>query len=175
MAHQLVDRNDSPKPHHAKGLILDLSEVAQSALDDISARTGSRSWESAVEPGVLVVGDAQALYRVVSNLLENARVHTPPGSRVRLAVTGPVNDRVLLSVADDGPGLGESELRLVFDRFWRADTSRSRHSGGSGLGLSIVAAVVDAHRGSVDVTRSDSSGACFVVALPAAGEFDVVD
>jgi two-component system OmpR family sensor kinase len=114
-----------------------------------------------------VVGDRDRLRQIVDNLLGNVRAHTPPGSPVRVRV-GRDNGKALIEVADTGPGMPGGEAERVFERFYRADQSRSRESGGIGLGLSIVAAVAHAHGGSVAADSSAASGATFRISLPLA-------
>ncbi len=118
--------------------------------------------------------DERKLRQVVTNLVTNARVHTPPGTAIEILV-GPASQvdessggpRVALHVRDHGPGIPASDRESVFERFYRADTSRSRgHGGGNGLGLAIVSAIVAAHHGSVWVEETPGGGATFVVELP---------
>jgi two-component system OmpR family sensor kinase len=118
-----------------------------------------------------VLGDESRLRQVVMNLVSNAVTHTPAGTpvAVTLEVTpaeddGP--DRVLLAVTDHGSGLSEEDRAQVFERFYRADPSRTRAAGGSGLGLSIVAALVAAHGGRVGVQSAPGEGSRFLVELP---------
>ena len=103
---------------------------------------------------------------MLANLLANARTHTPPGTRVVVGLTAD-GDQARLTVADNGPGIPENLLPDVFDRFARADTSRSRAAGSTGLGLAIVAAVVDTHHGTVGVD-SRPGHTVFTVTLPLA-------
>jgi two-component system OmpR family sensor kinase len=98
---------------------------------------------------VLVTGDQPRLHQVLANLLANARIHTPAGTRVQVSVSGA---QVTLRVDDDGPGIPEDLKAQVFERFARGDSSRSHTTGSTGLGLAIVAAVVAAHGGSVEVS-----------------------
>jgi two-component system OmpR family sensor kinase len=102
---------------------------------------------------------------VLGNLVRNALVHTPQHSAIEIAVST-VDGVGRMSVIDHGPGLNQDELEQIFEPFYRADPSRSRDSGGAGLGLSIVAAVVDAHGGSVKVSETPGGGATFEVELP---------
>ena len=115
-----------------------------------------------------VVGDRDQLLRVVRNLITNAAVHTEPGRPIR--VHG-YTDRgsVVIAVADGGPGLPPEQAAHVFERFWRADKARTRARGGSGLGLSIVAAVVRAHGGTVRFDSDVARGTTVTVRLPPAG------
>jgi two-component system OmpR family sensor kinase len=119
-------------------------------------------------PGVpQVLGDAGRLAQVLSNLVGNAIRHTPADATITVRV-GTVEDDAVMAVADTGPGLQEEDKSKVFERFYRADASRHRteHSSGSGLGLSIVAALVAAHGGSVGVDDTPGGGATFWVRLP---------
>jgi two-component system, OmpR family, sensor kinase len=121
---------------------------------------------------VEVIGDAARLRQVVDNLLANVRAHTPPGTATVLRV-GAREGSGVIEVADNGPGLpGDSDGR-VFERFYRADPSRSRQNGGAGLGLAIVAAIVAAHGGTVAATATPGGGATFTVWLPTAAEVPV--
>ena len=102
---------------------------------------------------------------MLDNLLANTRAHTPVGTPVSVELNR--NDKeATLTVADRGPGLTEEQAARVFERFYRADSSRARASGGAGLGLSIVSAVVEAHGGSVEARQTPSGGATFVITLP---------
>jgi len=102
---------------------------------------------------------------VIDNLLANVRAHTPAGAGATVRVARE-NGSAVVEVADEGPGLTEEQAGKVFDRFYRGDPSRSRDAGGSGLGLSIVAAVAEAHGGAVAVHRVNGSGAIFRIRLP---------
>jgi two-component system OmpR family sensor kinase len=102
---------------------------------------------------------------VLISILNNARMHTPVGTSIVVSVADEA-DRVVIEVADDGPGFPEAALSHVFDRFYRADPSRSRHSGGSGLGLSIVEAIVTAHGGTAEASNVEGGGARITITLP---------
>jgi len=117
-------------------------------------------------PGTLEVsGDADRLRQVLANLLTNALTHTPADADVTVRLT-PGAHEVTVEVADTGPGLAPEEAERVFERFYRTDVSRTRASGGSGLGLSIVQALVTAHGGRVTVRSAPGEGTCFTVRLP---------
>ncbi len=112
-----------------------------------------------------VSGDEDRLQQVLVNLLDNAAKFTPEGGVVRVsAVTG--HDRVDISVTDSGPGIPETELEQVWERFYKADKARTRdEAGGTGLGLAIVKNIIQAHRGSVSVTSEPGRGTTFKVSL----------
>src|SRR6266508_1477281 len=148
---------------------VDLLEVAVDALDAARAVAPDRPIELVVGTGgpPVVLGDQARLRRVLDNLVRNALIHTPPDSQIeiRLRAEGP---NAVLEVADQGPGLDRDQAERVFERFYRADTARSRKHGSSGLGLAIVAALAAAHRGRAGVVSSPGEGATFWVRLPLA-------
>lgn len=112
-----------------------------------------------------VLGDDTRLRQVLGNLVGNALAHTPPGTDVTVRV-GTRGDDAVLEVADRGPGMTPEDAARAFERFYRADSSRTSSTGGSGLGLAIVRALVEAHGGSVDVQTAAGRGAAFRVLLP---------
>ncbi|MEU7628582.1 HAMP domain-containing sensor histidine kinase [Nocardia sp. NPDC049220] len=112
-----------------------------------------------------VIGDEARLRQVLANLLGNALTHTPPEAPIMVRLT-PFPDHVRIDVVDSGPGLSPAARARVFERFFRTDSSRTRASGGSGLGLSIVQGLVAAHGGRVSVDSTPGSGATFTVVLP---------
>jgi two-component system OmpR family sensor kinase len=129
----------------------------------------------AVEPGrpvlldapefVVVSGDEHQLRQVLANLVGNALHHTPSATTVTVRVRADGAD-ALIEVIDEGPGLGPEHADRIFERFYRADASRSRASGGSGLGLSIVAAIAEGHGGRAEVETAPGKGALFRVRIP---------
>ncbi len=123
---------------------------------------------------VEVPGDRLRLRQVVDNLLSNVRAHAPAGTRTVVSVTSD-GARAVVEVVDDGPGLTAEEAAQVFERFYRADPSRTRTSGGSGLGLSIVWSIVAAHYGTIVASPGAEAGAVFTVNLPASPEEAVIE
>ena len=113
---------------------------------------------------MIVEGDEHRLHQVVANLLANARIHTPEGTRVTAAL-GSLEGRAIVTITDTGPGIPDDIRPVLFERFARADTSRSRATGSTGLGLAIVAGVVAAHRGRVTVA-SKPGETVFTISLP---------
>jgi two-component system OmpR family sensor kinase len=149
---------------------VDVAEIARDAVDDARATAPDRDIELDVRPGrILVTGDGHQLRQVLGNLLRNALVHTPAGTPVEVSVTR-VAGRVRVEVRDHGPGLPTDRPDALFERFWRAEGGRERGRAGAGLGLAIVAAIVDAHGGRVSAANAAGGGAAFVVELPAAQE-----
>jgi two-component system, OmpR family, sensor kinase len=145
----------------------ELVELVGLVMESVqTARMMGPEWPIAFEAGdvVEVMGDPVALRQVVDNLLKNVRAHTPAGTATIVRVAQ-VDDRAVIEVEDDGPGLDDDDVALVFERFFRSDPSRSRHTGGAGLGLAIVASIVNAHGGAVEVGRGESGGALFRVVL----------
>ncbi|MFD4676364.1 sensor histidine kinase [Lentzea sp. NPDC058450] len=116
----------------------------------------------AVEGGGVVVADPVRLRQVLTNLVTNAFRYTPSGGTVRI-----VSDGNRIEVIDTGSGISAEDLPHVFDRFWRADRSRTRDTGGSGLGLAIVHAIVSAHHGTITVASELGRGTTFTITLPA--------
>lgn len=117
--------------------------------------------------GAPVKGDAGRLGRVILNLVVNAILHNPAGVTVTVT-TGVRDGQAVLTVSDDGRGIAAADLPRIFDRFHRADASRSRHTGGAGLGLAIVKQAVEAHGGTIAVTSEVGRGTTFTASLPAA-------
>ncbi len=145
---------------------VDLSRVAVDSVTDAQAAGPDHLWEiEAGEEPVIVAGDAARLHQVLANLLANARVHTPAGTRVTTTVAL-VDGDACVRVADDGPGIDPAVADELFERFARADTSRTRQTGGTGLGLSIARAIVTAHAGTIAV-ESEPGSTVFEVRLPA--------
>jgi two-component system, OmpR family, sensor kinase len=146
---------------------VDLRDIANDAVADARVVAPRREISLSANGPVVVTGDDTRLRQVLGNLMRNALVHTPQQTPIEVAVA--TEDGLgRMSVADHGPGLDEDDVARIFEPFYRADPSRSRDSGGAGLGLSIVSAVVSAHGGRVKVTKTDGGGATFEVELPLA-------
>ncbi|PTR28903.1 two-component system OmpR family sensor kinase [Rhodococcus sp. OK519] len=162
----LLARMDAQRPFERH--FVDLLAVAAGAVHDARARAPQRRIVLEMLPNSdppEVMGDDARLRQVVGNLIGNALDHTPEGADVTVRVGTDGADAVV-EVADAGPGLADEDAARVFERFYRADASRTRASGGSGLGLSIVAAIVAAHGGTVGVDSAPGRGATFRVRLP---------
>jgi signal transduction histidine kinase len=118
------------------------------------------------ESAALALVDAHRIGQVVRNLLSNAINFTPEGGEIAVSVKC-TKDEVVVSVADTGPGIPQEELPYIFERFYRVDKSRSRATGGSGLGLTIARRLVEAHGGQLEVESELGKGSVFTVKLPA--------
>jgi two-component system sensor histidine kinase BaeS len=151
-----------PEPVDAAELA---GQVAAAHADRAAAAGVTLSVEAAGE--ARLTADPVRLRQVTGNLVSNAIRHTPAGGRVTVHVSSTV-DEVVLAVADTGTGIAAEHLPHVFDRFWRAEKSRSRQTGGSGLGLAIVRHLVQAHGGTIDVQSEVDTGSTFTVRLPKA-------
>lgn len=159
----LLARLDEQHPFEMEPV--ELAGLAAEAVE--TARTVGPEWPiSFVASGpVEVMGDWGALRQVVDNLLGNVRAHTPAGTAAQVSV-GRSGQNAVIEVADEGPGISEQQASVVFERFFRADRSRSRETGGAGLGLAIVATIVRAHGGEATAVAAPGRGALFRVVLP---------
>ncbi len=144
---------------------VDLTHLLLDVVSDAVASSPDHHYDVMLpDDPVEVRGDAGSLHQVFANLLANARVHTPPGTKVTLTLSL-AGSAAVVDVSDDGPGIPAEILPTVFERFARASASRSRDSGSTGLGLAIVRAIVESHRGTVTV-RTEPGRTTFTVRLP---------
>ncbi|MCZ2263122.1 sensor histidine kinase [Isoptericola sp. QY 916] len=158
---------------------VDLGAMARDAAQDLHALDPTREvtvtglGPGAPAPsGVVVTGDGDRLRQVLTNLVGNVARHTPAGSPAELAVGRAPDGGAVVEVRDHGPGITPEQSSRVFERFYRADSSRNRESGGSGLGMAIVAAIVGAHQGHVSVSETPGGGMTVRVLLPSADGYD---
>ena len=147
---------------------VNLNELIHSASE--SARASSPEHQISMilpDEELFILGDRNRIFQVVANLLENARNHTPAGSSIQVSLTES-EDEIKIEVADNGPGIEKHDLERIFERFYRADSSRTRTRKieGSGLGLSIVKAVMQAHGGDVTVDSTMGVGSTFTLHFP---------
>ncbi|MET9559374.1 HAMP domain-containing sensor histidine kinase [Streptomyces tauricus] len=159
----LLARLDAGRPVERHDV--DLTALAASVVEDAQIIYPRRAITLAPAPRAPVVGEADRLQQVLRNLVGNAVQHTPDRTAVRVEISQDRED-VQLSVIDDGPGIAAQDLPRVFERFWRAEASRSRAYGGSGLGLAIVEAIVHAHQGEVRVRSEVGVGTTVTIRLP---------
>ncbi|MGG5171725.1 sensor histidine kinase [Pseudarthrobacter sp. J1738] len=166
-------RLDEQRPFQSNPV--DLLLLGNDAVVDTSAAAPQRhvslvGLDGGAPTTAPVSGDEGRLRQVVSNLVGNALRYTPEGSPLQIAVGVLSSDdgtrRSVIEVRDHGPGISPEEAPKIFERFYRADTSRTRETGGSGLGLAIVAAIVGSHLGHVEVLETDGGGATLRISLP---------
>jgi two-component system OmpR family sensor kinase len=146
---------------------VDLARIAHDVVTDACVVDRARPLSVDAPVPVVVIGDDDRLRQAVGNLVTNARTHTPTSAAVHVAVRREGADAVVV-VRDEGPGMDAETAARVFERFFRADASRSRVQGGSGLGLAIVAAVVGALGGQVALDTAPGQGAMFSIRIPLA-------
>lgn len=159
-------RLDEKRPLEMKPLLL--NKFAADAALDTRAQAPDREVSAIEDPSAPVVtGDEHKVRQVITNLIGNALRYSPEGSPIEIRVSSDVDRGVAsFEVIDHGEGIPEQFRNKIFDRFWRADTSRNRETGGSGLGLSIVQSIVAAHGGTVSAHETPGGGATFRVELP---------
>jgi two-component system OmpR family sensor kinase len=146
---------------------VDLAESARVCVGRINPLAEERGIQIHCDLGpAKTLGDADRLGQLITNLLTNAIHYNKPNGEIRIS-TGRENGRTVLTVADSGQGIAAEDLPHVFERFYRADKSRSRAEGRSGLGLAICTAIVDSHGGSIDVSSELGIGTTVTVRLPA--------
>jgi two-component system OmpR family sensor kinase len=160
----LLARLDQGRPLERENV--DLRAVVSEAVDAARAIDPDRVLDVDLNGSAVVTGDAGRLRQVVDNLLENARVHTPSGTPTHVGLRSEDGGAVL-TIADEGPGMDPEVASKAFERFYRGDPARARSTGGAGLGLPIVAAIVESHGGSVAVLDTDA-GTTIEVHLPGA-------
>jgi two-component system OmpR family sensor kinase len=142
---------------------VDLSALLQEAVTSAQVAGPEHTITTKIASGITTKGDADKIYQVVTNLLANARAHTPAGTAISVTVAKDGTDSIV-TIADNGPGLTAEDQARIFERFYRVDASRQRNSkDGSGLGLSIVDAVMRAHGGDVTVASELGKGAAFTL------------
>lgn len=147
--------------------LVDLTELAEQSAESFRNRLEERNigLETELEDRFVLSGDAQRLRQLLHNLLENSSRYTEDGGRVRLSLG--IADEISLVLEDSGPGVSDEQLARLFDRFYRAEGSRSRLTGGSGLGLSICRNIAEAHGGTIEAGHSPLGGLLIRVTLPA--------
>ncbi len=162
----LLARLDAGRPLERRPV--DVTHLLLETVSDARVLGPDHRWRLELpEEAVEVVGDEARLHQVVTNLLNNARRHTPPGTTVTVGVSPAADGFARMTVTDDGPGFDPALAPRAFERFTRGDSARTRdaHPGGAGLGLSLVEAIVTAHGGTVDLS-SRTGQTRFTVTLP---------
>ena len=145
---------------------VDLLELAQNVARQFGPQLAAKQQSYAVN-GVhaVVSADRDRVQQVITNLLSNAIAFTDEGGRIQISVED-CPDIGVIHVQDNGRGISQQDCKLIFERFYRTDQSRNRKTGGAGIGLAIVKAIVQAHNGEISVTSEPGKGSCFTVKLP---------
>lgn len=145
---------------------INLREMTKKVLWNYEKELRDRNLSVEVEGNCsLVYADRDRIGQVLVNLISNAVKYTPDGGEIRITLSD-TEDSVVFNIRDSGIGIPEAEIPYIFERFYRADKSRNRNTGGSGIGLAIVKSVVSAHGGAVDVESRLNEGSNFIVKLP---------
>jgi len=159
----LLARLDQGRP--LEQLPVHIGDIVTDAAADVQVVAPERQISVDIDADIVVTGDEQRLRQMVMNLLQNALRHTPSTTPIEVGVHLD-QESVEFRVTDHGDGIPAEHLGHIFERFYRADPSRTRGSGGSGLGLAIVASIVSAHQGDVRVESEVGRGTTFIVRLP---------
>lgn len=145
---------------------VDLLEIAQAVADNFETQLACKKLCCTVEgTHTVVLADREKIQQVLTNLLSNAIKYSNENGMVRVVIDDK-EDAGIIRVEDDGIGIAEKELKLIFERFYRTDKSRNRKTGGAGIGLTIVKNIVQAHAGRITVESEEGLGSSFIVTLP---------
>jgi two-component system phosphate regulon sensor histidine kinase PhoR len=159
-----LDAREEPIENEPCSLVEVLAAVTRDLSPSVDQKQQRVTIDVAPDAAAIVI-DVSKLQDALRNILENASSYSPPGSRIHLSAVRE-GDRVVLRVEDEGPGIPETDLERIFERFYRVDKARSRESGGTGLGLSIVKHLVQRLSGDVRAANRPEGGAVFTVRLP---------
>lgn len=160
-----LERAESADPMLDKESV-DMLALTRSLCDNFEAEIANKNLRLTVQGTASIISvDKEAMSRIITNLVSNAVKYSPNGSHIRIFVQDSAHDSVLI-VEDNGPGIPESELPFIFERFYRADKSRNRGTGGAGIGLAIVKSLVKAHGGTVTAENRQDQGSRFMMTLP---------
>lgn len=162
----LLSKMESPQVQ-TKKVIIQIDKLVHDVIEDFKELFKNKGIELAIikTQSVSLMGDSDQLKRLLTNLLQNAMRYTDPGGKVDVSVDT-FGRYARLVIKDSGIGIPPESVPKIFDRFYRVDKSRSRAAGGVGLGLSIVRAIVETHKGKIDVTSELNKGTVFTILLP---------
>ena len=163
----LLAKEESPQPDESRMTVIQLDEVITEAVRVGGALSRGQQLDTVVNTPSTVIGDRDRLFQVFLILIDNAIRHTPETGSVKVANRYDAG-QATIRISDTGPGIAPEHLPHVFDRFYRADSSRQRGSGGTGLGLAIARAIVERHKGTIDVESTLGVGTSVTVRLPTA-------
>lgn len=151
--------------------VVNLSQLVELQVHDLRALQSNRPVEFSIEPEIQILGNGSLLEQLLANVFSNIRRHTQDSDHV-LVILRKDQSRIVLNVEDSGPGVPDSYYATQDQHFKRFDPSRSRDSGGSGLGMSIISAIVRQHHGTLTLARSDLGGLSTTITFPVTGRFD---
>ena len=164
-----LQRIENEEAHAGELARVDLREIAQNVVDTLHPILEEREANvQIVGEAPDVLGNADRLQEALTNLVENASRFIEPDGHIVIELSG-LHGNSVIQVKDDGTGFGDIDPSLLFDRFYRADTSRARNTGGTGLGLAIVKSIIEAHDGTVEAVNLPEGGANFIIAIPSIG------
>ncbi len=147
---------------------INLTELLQHLVKQFQAQALEKNLTLICQSNIdlMIKGNSEQILRLFTNLVENAIHYTPSGGKITVSVNS-ISQWIDVSIQDTGIGIAPEQIEKIFDRFWRADTSRSQWTGGSGLGLAIAQSIAESHGGKIKVTSQLEVGSCFTVRLPA--------
>ena len=151
---------------------VDLSSLGDEVLREVGMIDEGHRFTSDIQPSVVVMGDDGMLKQLMRILMDNSIKYTPAGGEISLRV-GIKGAQATVVVQDEGVGIPETAISSIFDRFYRADESRTRGTGGTGLGLSIAKWIAQRHNGAIEVVSREQIGTRMTVLLPVAEEFTI--
>lgn len=166
---QRLETGKAAAPEFTRVNLRSVAQEVVSMLEPVLTERQANVEISGEAPDVL--GNRDQLKQVVSNLVDNASRFIDPDGHIWIELLG-LHGNAVITVKDDGTGFGNVDPKLLFDRFYRVDSSRNRATGGTGLGLSIVKTIVTEHDGTVEALNLPEGGACFIVAIPAIAAMD---
>jgi OmpR-family two-component system manganese-sensing sensor histidine kinase len=146
---------------------INLPELLQHLVQQLQSQAVAKDLTLVYQPinSPMIKGNSEQILRLFTNLIENAIYYTPASGQI--TISGNVSGQwIAINIKDTGIGIAPEQIEHIFDRFWRADTSRSQWTGGSGLGLAIAQSIAESHGGKISVTSQLAVGSCFTVRLP---------
>jgi len=146
---------------------INLTELLQHLVNQLQTQAVAKNLTMICQPmsSLMIKGNSEQILRLFTNLLENAIYYTPANGQIVISANTS-GQWITINIKDTGIGIASEQIGYIFDRFWRADTSRSQWTGGSGLGLAIARSITESHGGNISVTSQLALGSCFTVRLP---------
>jgi len=146
---------------------INLTELLQHLVNQLQTQAVAKDLTLSYQPisSLMMRGNSEQILRLFTNLIENAIYYTPASGQIKI-LANTSGQWITINIQDTGIGIAPEQIEHIFDRFWRADTSRSQWTGGSGLGLAIAQSIAEGHGGKISVTSQLAVGSCFTVRLP---------